>query len=1264
MDPSTSENSSSRRPLAERQPRITPAPTPTKPTIDASASCPRMPHHESLRADGNLAVRGKAGQNVAAIENKRVSAVAEAAAAETNRSSQAPPKTMYTNKGKRKTHVGPWHLGKTLGKGATGRVRLARHACTGQVAAIKIVSKKSAAMVQSTSMTRMDNDSSIPGRRTMPFGIEREVVIMKLIEHPNVINLYDIWENRGELYLVLEYVEGGELFDYVSSNGALPEEEAIRLFRQIIAGLSHCHRFNICHRDLKPENILLDTHRNIKLADFGMAALQPKDKWLNTSCGSPHYAAPEIIMGHKYRGDKADIWSVGIILFAMLNGFLPFDGGDLNSTLRLVKKGDYYLPPSLSVEASDLVQRVLQKRPEKRICMDDIWAHPLIKKYERYHASLVPPGTLVGPAPPITDEFQFHRISTEGDIDNEILRNLQTLWHGESREELIKRLMDDAPSHEKLFYWALIKFRDEQLENYPGDMIQASASDYHHVFKPVPKTIKRGANARGLGHTRRTSQFSIVSEDAGKRDSYYKNPATSASKATQSTYDPYRSSKTPIVANANDGPTIIVRRGTDARSASHAASLRHPALSRLQSETAAAPDTPTEEAERIIPVKRGSYSTATSRSSFASSRRDGMRKSASYKRHVSFQHRGQRSTSSSGNKTPSNNQARMASQSTTSSDRPHIRSHEHGVPESQSSPSMPTPRSTTHPRKPASDLDMRKNRVASYYWKDETRMVSQELGKICEEAFNRSSISSASEVSHHATVDTPPTSVATPDGRLPSRLRDRPLPETPALRELVERRQKIVETWGDADASVLAEMLAALDKRIEAEVMRQKNGDQRSASDPTYDAGVYKAGRTAPAANTMEDLMRLRDDTNRAASDPLYAQAVGFNDRTIRLVSPDLMSSPVMKIEPLHIRKNKAIPINSLRGGPNDTARAQHERGGYDPRFHGSNGLDTIHEDPGSPRKRPGSGSPALGRKWSWLGKRGSNPLEEAPTPPKKNSPEIAVGFGTDMEQSHSGASSELTSRIHEVDSAGGHEIVDKKRKWFQKMFGKGNKGKETALPIFTDHEIADAISEDSDSEVTETEASDPHGKGKAVAKKMYAPVTSVGAAAAAAEMAPIVINQNWFAKFFHIKPASHVICLQVSKKRARIEILKVLRDWKRYGLKDIVSEKNPSGDLVRARVDACNCKAFPFCWLGSNANISTDLHIKPVNFHAYVYRVLEHGRNANLAVAKFTQEKGAASSFIRVCKTLQNVLNQRGLLILDPARKIGIERTLKDAGL
>jgi serine/threonine protein kinase len=237
---------------------------------------------------------------------------------------------------------------------------------------------------------------------------------------------------------VLEYVEGGELFDHVSKHGPLPEEEAVRLFRQIIAGLGYCHRFNICHRDLKPENILLDGDHNVKLADFGMAALQPAGHWLNTSCGSPHYAAPEIIYGRRYRGDKADIWSCGIILYALLTGFLPFDGGDLHTTLQLVRKGDYMIPPNVSDEAADLIQRILQKKPDDRISMREMWKHPLLKKYERFHQAMC--NHHLGPAPPLSPEDCGPPVVRQ-DIDVDLLRNLQTLWHDVKPEHLIERLL-------------------------------------------------------------------------------------------------------------------------------------------------------------------------------------------------------------------------------------------------------------------------------------------------------------------------------------------------------------------------------------------------------------------------------------------------------------------------------------------------------------------------------------------------------------------------------------------------------------------------------------------------------------------------------------------------------------------------------------------------------------------------------------------------------------------------------------------------------
>lgn len=247
-------------------------------------------------------------------------------------------------------------------------------------------------------------------------------------------------------YLVLEYVEGGELFHYIRRNGGLPEEEAVRIFRQMIAGLSYCHRFNICHRDLKPENLLLDRYGNIKIVDFGMAALQPHNKWLTTSCGSPHYASPEVIQGKEYRGDRADIWSAGIILYAMLAGTLPFDSGheDYKEVIQQVLRGEYTFPETVSELAQDFISRMLEYDPRRRIPMKKMWEHPLLRRYESLDAKDPDGQTYIGPPSPLTAHDCGPPITNRKDLDGELLRNLQNLWHGVPAEEVIKKLLSDA----------------------------------------------------------------------------------------------------------------------------------------------------------------------------------------------------------------------------------------------------------------------------------------------------------------------------------------------------------------------------------------------------------------------------------------------------------------------------------------------------------------------------------------------------------------------------------------------------------------------------------------------------------------------------------------------------------------------------------------------------------------------------------------------------------------------------------------------------
>lgn len=155
--------------------------------------------------------------------------------------------------------------------------------------------------------------------------VSREIKILKLARHPNIVQLYEIIETPRQLYLITEYVPGGELFDYIVANRRLKEEEACKFFQQIISGIEYLHELGIVHRDMKPENLLLDHAGQIKLVDFGLSNTYTGDETLRTACGSPCYAAPEMISGEPYHGSKVDVWSCGVILFAMVCGYLPFE---------------------------------------------------------------------------------------------------------------------------------------------------------------------------------------------------------------------------------------------------------------------------------------------------------------------------------------------------------------------------------------------------------------------------------------------------------------------------------------------------------------------------------------------------------------------------------------------------------------------------------------------------------------------------------------------------------------------------------------------------------------------------------------------------------------------------------------------------------------------------------------------------------------------------------------------------------------------------
>ncbi|KAJ3069489.1 MAP microtubule affinity-regulating kinase 1 [Podochytrium sp. JEL0797] len=254
-------------------------------------------------------------------------------------------------------NIGNYEVLKTVGEGSFAKVKLAVHRLTKQKVALKIIDKD-----------KLPDEYSLKN-------IHREAQIMRLLDHPNIIQLYEVMETKKELYLVLEYAVGGELLDYIVARGRLHEKEARRFFQQITSALEYCHQLNIVHRDLKAENLLLDENCNIKITDFGLSNVFDRAKNLVTCCGSPVYSAPELIEGKKYTGPEVDCWSLGINLYAMVVGDLPFADSNLTALYNSILKGVYHLPDFVSAECRDLISKLLERHPEKRLTITQAREH-------------------------------------------------------------------------------------------------------------------------------------------------------------------------------------------------------------------------------------------------------------------------------------------------------------------------------------------------------------------------------------------------------------------------------------------------------------------------------------------------------------------------------------------------------------------------------------------------------------------------------------------------------------------------------------------------------------------------------------------------------------------------------------------------------------------------------------------------------------------------------------------------------------------------
>ncbi|XP_078792175.1 serine/threonine-protein kinase MARK2 isoform X14 [Oryzias latipes] len=377
-------------------------------------------------------------------------------------------------------HIGQYRLLKTIGKGNFAKVKLARHVLTGKEVAVKIIDKT---QLNSSSLQKLF----------------REVRIMKLLNHPNIVKLFEVIETDKTLYLVMEYASGGEVFDYLVAHGRMKEKEARAKFRQIVSAVQYCHQKCIVHRDLKAENLLLDAEMNIKIADFGFSNEFTLGNKLDTFCGSPPYAAPELFQGKKYDGPEVDVWSLGVILYTLVSGSLPFDGQNLKELRERVLRGKYRIPFYMSTDCENLLKKFLILNPSKRGSLEqqimrDRWMNVGYEEEE-----LKP---YIEPQPDYKDPR----------------RTDVMLQMGYSQEE-IKDSLVNQKYNEVMATYLLLDYKNSELEE--GCIKPRPGSDASTINASSPShKVQRSVSSNQKAQSRRpTDQVSSYSKRGGPGDS-------------------------------------------------------------------------------------------------------------------------------------------------------------------------------------------------------------------------------------------------------------------------------------------------------------------------------------------------------------------------------------------------------------------------------------------------------------------------------------------------------------------------------------------------------------------------------------------------------------------------------------------------------------------------------------------------------------------------------------------------------------------------
>ncbi|KAL7621546.1 serine/threonine-protein kinase gin4 [Parahypoxylon ruwenzoriense] len=1190
---------SPRAPLGDATDRVnnassTKPPKPSRTQIPQPSAVQAFPTKaQAHRRTGSNSTTTSKPTNTQARSDSRISARSQDVLDNNKRDSRLSTTSTGSGGRRRKTHIGPWELGKSLGNGSAARVRLVRHNITSELAAVKILSRNADSLTHPGSIAALDKwdrtRDEYTSENRIPFPIEREVAILKLIDHPNIVKLYDIWENRSEIYLVLEYVQRGDLYGYLSVNGPLSEVETMFYFRQMLSALEYVHSFNLCHRDLKPENILLTEDGRIKMTDFGMSALhQSPNHMLKTACGSPHYAAPELISSRSYRGDSVDIWSLGVILYACLSNTLPFSDDHTHRLLMKVQKGVYRMPPFITTEAKDLISRMLQVEPEERISTRGIWQHLLLRKYDHLDD--------------LNDGKQTHEYRQNGrydpvppeELDMQTLRQLKSVWHTFTEKQLAVKLTSPERNDFKLFYWLLCNYREKRLENYGADL-SYSASDYHHLQPPNWKKKYTTLEFPG-GPGRNPSRFTVISNVATDENGDVLDTASTDGGSTVASYDPYKSSRVMEDVVASRAKIIIHRNGTSSTRASRLPSVRSGSV-----RSGSTHSRPVRGARHLKAPIAGGGSRRSLNSIMSGEEISYKRPASIQKRGVEFSHARKRSADRG------EAACRPASipgdhttydRDNTSSAKP--------VKRTRVSKGSGRSRSGTQ-----SMTDVSKPKDRSLHWNEELRHFSNSIAKDCDDAFNSSLLTTQSYLSEAryespipegkktSPVDMNTSSLTTQrvgGASVNSRaLGSRPLPPPPSLKDPgahhITAAKKRTEHLGD-DADKMVPPLNQLGQRegppgkVEA--------DRRVVSAPIYSQYSTQWGRDKiplPSINEMprED-GRYGEDDRRIVSAPAtessttrYTMAeeragleyLAQQEKTIRLVSSPSDRPTARKRSPLGVKEPNLRQqyINDQMGAP-------------------------VLEESLTPFRT--SSNTSVKKKSSWF-KRSSKDKD-------------------DLSRCSSNRSNTNGLVQSETNSSGGSAMTPAKKKGFGFAFWRGNKDDSEpklslAGPDFDDSSSPEPV------RMFSHPGRPPLNRNKTTARN-------------------IEPQQNWLARLFRVKPATRYICFSISRRRVRQEIAILLREWRCYGMRDIVVDKERN--LVFARVAQKN-----------------SLDMKEASFAAEIMQVIEHGKRNHLCIVRFTQERGAASTFNKVITAMEDAFRPRCLLVTDKRKAKMMVKTL-----